>query len=398
VSFSLFEVGDTQVYDGETMTMYFLDRNGNRVNGYLNSDCAFIEVIDLDQDEDQRRRERIDGYWDGMQNVPFGPLHRPWNRLECGYQHEDVHIVNELLGDTNIFAPFDSGAVDDDPADPGNSWAKLYVLNPRSGCWTVVDLLETGIDTGDFVSVTCIDLVDQYECVPSLGVLPGDTILGVYHDPSNHSDVAWISIKVGVGGALPTGSTLSFVDAAGDPVAAYVEGNPIYVKVVDPSIADAGTLADAVTIDGASYDLTPLAGAEPGAFITAGLELGFSAGETVTATYVDPSDPSDTSTASVSIVAAEFRVDRFYAAPTPFIDETRFGFAGSGIAETFAVTVYDLSGRLVWQTEAENVLAVVWDGRNSSGKQLANGAYVYVVVATGSGNTYSDKGKVFIQR
>jgi len=391
-------VGDTQVYDGETMTMYFLDRDGNRVNGYLNSDCAFIEVIDLDQDEDQQRRERIDGYWDGMQNVPFGPVHRPWNRLECGYQHEDVHIVNELLGDTNIFAPFDSGAVDDDPADPENSWAKLYVLNPRSGRWTVVDLLETGIDTGDFVSVTCIDLVDRHECVPSLGVLPGDTILGVYHDPSNHSDVAWVSIKVGIGGALPTGSTLSFVDAAGDPVAAYVEGDPIYVKVVDPSIADAGTLAGAVTIDGVSYDLTPLPGADPGTFITEGLELGFAAGETLTAIYVDPSDADDTSTASVQIVAAEFRVDRFYAAPSPFADEARFGFAGSGIAETFAVTVYDLAGRLVWQAEAENVLAVAWDGRNEDGEQLANGAYVYVVVATGSGSTFTDKGKVFIQR
>ena len=62
------------------------------------------------------------------------------------------------------------------------------------------------------------------------------------------------------------------------------------------------------------------------------------------------------------------------------------------------MTVYDLSGRLAWETEAENVLAVSWDGRNADGKQLANGAYVYVVVATGSGSTFTDKGKVFIQR
>ena len=398
VSFSLFEVGDTQVYDGERMTMYFLDRQGNRVDGYLNSDCAFIEVIDLDQDEDQRRRERIDGYWDGRQNVPFGPQHRPWNRLECGYRDEDDHIVNALLGDTNMFAPFDAAANDDDPADPDNSWAKLYVLNPRNGRWTVVDLLETGIDTGDFVSVTCIDLVDRYECVPTLGVLPGDTILGVYHDPSNHSDVAWIAIKVDIGGALPTGSTLSFVDAAGDAVAAYIEGDPIYVKVVDPSIADAGMLPDAVTIDGVTYDLAPLAGAAPGTFITSGLELGYAAGETVTAIYVDPSDPRDTCTASVPIVAAEFRVDRFYAAPSPFADETRFGFVGTGMAEVFTVTVYDLAGHLVRHAEEENVLSVGWDGRNEDGKLLANGAYVYVVVASGSEGTFTDTGKLFIRR
>ena len=398
VSFSLFEVGDTQVYDGDQMAMYFLDRQGNRVAGYLNSDCVFIEVIDPDQDEDQQRRERIDGYWDGRQNVPFGPQHRPWNRLVCGYRNDDTHIVNDLLGDTNIFAPFDAGAVDDAPADPDNSWAKLYVLNPRNGRWAVVDLLETGIDTGDFVSVTCIDLVDRHECAPSLGVLPGDTILGVYHDPSNHSDVAWISIKVGVGGALPTGSTMSFVDAEGDVVAAYVEGDPIYVKVADPSIADAGTLANAVTIDGATYDLIPLPGAVPGTFITGALELGLTAGETVTAIYVDPSDPNDTCTATVPIVATEFLVERFYAAPSPFVDEARFGFVGTGIAEAFAVTVYDLAGRLVWHAEEEHVLSVGWDGRNEDGEQLANGAYIYIVVASSSESTFTDKGKVFIQR
>jgi hypothetical protein len=398
VSFAVFEVGDTQVYDGDRMTMYFLDRQGNRVDGYLNSDCVFIEVVDPDQDEDQRRRERIDGDWDGRQNVPFGPQHRPWNRLECGYRDEDAHIVNELLGDTNVFASFDAAAADDDPADPRNSWAKLYILNPRNGRWAIVDLLETGIDTGDFVSLTCIDLVDRYECVPTLGVLPGDTVLGVYHDPSNHSDVAWISIKVEVGGSLPTGSTLSFVDAAGDAVAAYIEGEPITVHVVDLSVADAGTLADAVTIGGTTYDLIPLSGGAPGTFTTGALELGLAAGETVTATYVDPSDPGDMSSATVPIVATVFRVDRFYASPSPFADETRFGFVGTGLAETFAVAVYDLAGRLVWHAEEENVLDVEWDGRNGKAERLANGAYIYVVVATGFESTFTAKGKVFIQR
>jgi len=390
VSFSLFEVGDTQVYDGDQLLMYFLDRQGNRVDGYFNSDCVFVEVVDPDQDEDRQRRERVDGYWDGRQNVPFGPMDFAANRpaAVCEFQDNEQHLVNGLLGDTNVFG---------ERGVQADQWAKLYVLNPRNGRWAVIDLLETGIDTGDFVSVTCIDLVDRHECVPTLGVLPGDTILGVYHDPSNHSDVGWVSIKVGVGGALPTGSTLSFVDADGSPVAAYVEGDPIYVNVDDPSVADAGTLVDAVTIDGATYDLTSVPGAS-GTFTSGPLDLGFVAGDTVTATYVDPSDPDDTSTASVSIVAVEFTVDRFYAGPSPFVEETRFGFVGTGLAETFAVKVYDLVGRLVWRAEAVNVLAVSWDGRSESGQQLANGAYVYVVVATGSGSSFTDKGKVFVQR
>ena len=388
VSFAVFEIGDTQVFDGDQTTMYFLDRQGNRVTGYLNSDCVFIEVVDPDQDEDQRRRERIDAFWDGDgnagQNVPFGPMDYASNHLECGVDDVDVHVVNDILGDTNIFSP--------------GEWAKLYVLNPRNGRWAPLDLLETGVDSGSFVSVSCVDLVNQYECAPSLGVLPGDTLLAVYNDPSNHSDVAWISIKVGVGGAMALGSQVSFVDAQGNDVAAYVEGEPIFVKVVDSSIADAGSLQDALTIDGETYDLVPLPAAGAAAFITAALDLGVVAGDEVTATYVDPSDPDDISSASVTIVASELVVERFYASPSPFSGSTAFAYVGEGLAETFTVAVYDLSGRLVWEAEEHNVLDLAWDGRDTDGELLANGVYIYVVMASNRDAHFTDKGQVFILR
>jgi len=384
VSFSVCEIGDTQVYDGEGVSMYFLDRQGNRVDGYLNSDCVFIEVVDPDQDEDPQRRERISAFWDGGQNLPHAPWNFGENHADCGYDEDEIHPVNELLGDTNVF---DNG-----------QWGKLYVLNPRNGRWAPVDLLETGTDSGDFVSVTCIDLVAVYECVPTLGVLPGDTILAVYQDPSNHSDVAWISIKVGIGGAAAALSTLTFVDEEGNRVAAYMEGDPIYVKVVDPSMTGAGTIPGAVTISGASYDLAPLAGASPDTFRTEGLFLGVVAGDTVTATYVDPSDPNDTSSASVPIVGMELSVERFYAAPTPFADEVTFGFAGTGLAETFTVAVYDLNSRLVWKHEEHNVLSVTWDGRNQRGELMANGPYVYVVIAADEEDQFTAKQTLFILR
>ncbi|MFC2095499.1 hypothetical protein ACFLSW_03565, partial [Candidatus Bipolaricaulota bacterium] len=124
VSFDLMSVADTQVYDGSTTNMWFLDRQGNRVSGYVNSDCVFIEVLDPDQDEDQYRRERIDAYWDGGQNIPFGPTN--WWGWNCGPEHtEKGHPVNDLLGHISIFneGPFYG-------ASP-----KVYVLNPRSGHW-----------------------------------------------------------------------------------------------------------------------------------------------------------------------------------------------------------------------------------------------------------------------
>ncbi|MFC2083250.1 hypothetical protein ACFLSG_04345, partial [Candidatus Bipolaricaulota bacterium] len=134
VSFDLMSVADTQVYDGSSTNMWFLDRQGNRVSGYVNSDCVFIEVLDPDQDEDQYRRERIDAYWDGGQNVPFGP--QALNEFVCDFEPTCEHYVNALLGDTNIFndIPADSlwGECTEGIHDGSAGWAKVYVLNPRN--------------------------------------------------------------------------------------------------------------------------------------------------------------------------------------------------------------------------------------------------------------------------
>ena len=388
VSFATMHIGDNQVVGSDgTATMYFLDRNGNRLSEYANSDCVFVEVVDSDQNEDAYRRERISAYWDGQQNLPFAPWDFDSNHDgTCGYKDADVHPVNDLLGDTNIFSN-------------GGNWPKLYVVNPRNGRWAAFDLLETGVGTGDFVSVTCIDIASQYACVPTLGVQPGDTLLAVYQDPSNHSDYAWISIKVNIGGApLDQGSTTSFVDAEGNDVDAYHIGDQIYVKVIDRSVAGAGTLSDAVTIAGNTYNLNQIAGAQPGTFMTDAISIPCSIGDTINATYVDPSDASDTSSDSVTIVGSELRIDSFYAGPNPFTDSVSFAYKGDGLATSFSVTVYDLSGHRVWQQEKENTLSVQWDGRDSDGKQLANGGYIYVVMATDGTNTFTGKGTVFINR
>lgn len=385
VSFAVFEVADTQVYDGDEINMRFLDRSGNPASGYVNSDCVFVQVSDADQNEDRQRRERVAGFWDGHQNIPMGPVDFATNHAACGYLDVDTHPVNALLGDTNIIR--------------NGTWAKLYVLNPRNGRWAPFDLFETGMDTGEFVSVTCIDLVSQYACAPSLGVLPGDTILAAYQDPTNHSDIAWISIKVSIGGAEPVGrSTTTFVDATGNPVAAYLEGEFVYVRVDDMTLAGAGTIADAVTLGNVAYDLAPLAGAAPGSFITVGLDLHVGPGETITASYADPTDPTDTSSATIKVVAGELRVDRFYATPNPSEGDITFAFAGQGLADLLTVAVYDLQGHLVWSGEAVDALSAVWDGRSERGDLVANGAYIYVISASAGTSRFPGKGTVFIRR
>jgi len=379
VSFDVMSVGDTQVYDGSTTNMWFLDRQGNRVSGYVNSDCVFIEVLDPDQDEDQYRRERIESYWDkastGGQNFPFGP--------DDIYDWADragtsIHAVNALLGDTGMFDEYEA--------------PKVYVLNPRTGYWASLDLLETGVATGDFVSVICIDLADRY--APTLGIIPGDTIVAFYQDPSNHSDSAMISIKVGMGGGgTPPSqqSTTMFVDSDGAEVANYTDADLVYVKVIDPSHAGAVLLANSVDIGGVTYDVTPLGAADT--FITEGLDLGLAAGDEITATYTDPTDLTDTSADTITIIASVLVVDSFYAGPNPFDTEVTFGFNGTGIASIFSVEVYDLAGNMVWAEDGTDVSEITWDGAG-----LANGAYIYVIMATDGTNTFDGNGKVFINR
>ena len=389
VSFAVMHITDTQVVspDGE-VSMAFLDRQGNALTEYANSDCVFVQVIDPDQDEDHNRRERIAAYWDGAQNLPFAPWNYAGNHAACGYEEVATHPVNDLLGDTNIFSDSEEEA-----------WPKLYVLNPRNGRFAAFDLLETGVATGTFVSVTCIDLVSQYDCVPALGVLPGDTILATYQDPSNHSDNAWISIKVAIGGAAAVQrSTTAFVDASGAEVDAYALGEPIYVKVIDRSMAGAGVLPDAVAVDGIAADLSPVPGAEPGTFMTAALDIDCTEGQTLTATYTDPSDPSDTSSDTVTITSVELSVERFYAGPNPFADSVDFSYVGTGIAAQLSVTVYDLSGHRVWRADEEHALRIVWDGRDDRGVRLANGAYIYVIAASKDDQAFGGKGTVFIRR
>jgi len=351
ISFDVMSIADTQVYDGATVNMWFLDRQGNRVSGYVNSDCVFVEVLDLDQDEDQYRRERIDGYWDGGQNYPFGPA--PRRDFECNLGARVLHPVNPLLGDTNIFNDEPQPVQGNDASSP-----KLYVLNPRSGFWAAIDLLETGVATGDFVSVTCIDLTSVYECVPSLFVLPGDTIVAFYQDPSNHSDAAMISIKVGIGGGgTPPSqqSTTMFVDADGNEVANYTDADTVFVKVIDPSHAGATLLASAVEIDGVEYDIAPLAGAANDTFITAGIDLDVDAGATIIAEYTDPTDLTDVSSDTIMIIASELAIDEFYAGPNPFDTEATFGFIGTGIATTtrwYGAKSWPTSPRLLGTAQA----------------------------------------------
>jgi len=166
ISFDLGVVADTQTFDGVECHVGFLDGDGNDIDSMITDSCIRVRVVDPDQNEDDYRRETIDAFWDGGQGLPFG--------LRGGF----VSGVAQLL------------ALGSEPIALAAGAPKLFVVNLRNGRWAAIDLEETGDDTGEFVSVECVLLQPDGSGEPSLDAQEGDTLLAVYQDPSNLSDVA----------------------------------------------------------------------------------------------------------------------------------------------------------------------------------------------------------------
>ena len=302
VSFATVKIADTQVFDGSSVNMYFVNQEGLRVPGYTLADSVFIEVIDPDQNEDPSRRERVDAYWDGAQDHAYA-----------------MHTL-DIHGN-----------------QPG---AKIFVLNPRNGNWASVDLHETEAGSGAFISATCTDLFDELDPVPSLDAIMDDTILAFYQDPSNHSDVSIISIKIGPGGGgVPPiqASTTRFVNSGGEEVEWYTNADNVYVKVIDASFEGfygIASILGPVEILGSSFDLYPLEGASADTFMTGPISL-LDIGENVygelTATYSDPTESADVSSDTTWIANLYMRSSYTYTLESvnPIADTFTLRFEGS---------------------------------------------------------------------
>ncbi|MCK4411484.1 hypothetical protein KAV67_04275, partial [Candidatus Bipolaricaulota bacterium] len=285
VSFDLVKVYDTQVFNGTTLNLIFVDRDGNPVSFYQTDELAYIKVVDYDQNEDSTHKDIINSRWDGGLNKPFGPgLTNASNPYLAG-------------GSAAFLATFAPTA--DKVFGSSGTPAKIYLWNPTNGRWSPVDLEETGVNTGVFMSKAGVPL---YPTCTSCVAFAEDknTVLAFYQDPSNHSDIAVAEIKVDNGASRTT-----FVDKDGNSVSEYKDTDSAYVLVRDREHGAVTTLKDAVTIDkisGQSYTLTSFEG-ELYTFITPAISLTALGGQTITATYVDPSDKTDTSKSSeISVV------------------------------------------------------------------------------------------------
>jgi hypothetical protein len=280
---------------------------------------------------------------------------------------------------------------------------EILVLDRATGDWENVLLEETGPDTGVFVNAAGLSLqpATSPEAVRinnnRLEVFDRDTIEAHYQDNYNPKDysVAWIRlVPQPEPGPVPPEvlpTEVFFSDAQGNRITEIAPGDTLYVTVKDYS--QSGTLRDAITVantrTGQSVTVSatqvaenlfvsdPITTGAPGS----GAMLEVEEGDTLQATYTDPADPADTATATITVIVKVFSCTDAKNFPNPFSITTTFEAVGSGIAE-ISVEVYDLSGRLVAQLQAAGA-QVSWDGRDLEGAGLGSGVYLYQVTCSG---------------
>lgn len=360
---------DSQVLARDELNMHFLDRQGNRVFGYLNSDCVFIEVIDPDQNEDSTKKERIPAYQSG------GPL-----PLQ--------------LNERDIFG--------------NEAGASILVANPRNRRWARLELFETATDSAVFVSRTCIRIASAPGLV-SLGSRPGDTIIAYYQDPSSPRDVAACSIGVGVGSSMqpwestqelePIPTETELVNEQGKEVQEIDIDGVVCVRVTDISHRGSHIIPYSITINdtGKQYHAhdNPDDHSDT-VFITEPIpigELDICPGDSIVAVYADPREVSASSKARAKVVDPEMVF-------SPLVDrlEGQVVFRyGSGLSESFVVRILDRFGSLVRTLTAEPCATrITWDMKDESGDQVPSGNYDYEMVVKGYKGKYEDKGSLWI--
>lgn len=103
-------------------------------------------------------------------------------------------------------------------------------------------------------------------------------------------------------------------------------------------------------------------------------------------------------------VSNELKVLDLYNYPNPFSSYTYFTFNLTQIPDELKIYIYTVAGRLikiinvpVYQLR-NNFNKIYWDGRDEDGDLIANGVYLYKIIARLANKTYSDIQKLAIIR
>jgi len=418
VSFAKVKVYDFQVFDGSTHHMRFLDGNYQPVTEIAISGSLYLEVTDLDQNEHPLMREMIFGGWNKDSesgeaydededsapiwavNVDEGTVTSTSTTGEIGGT-EDVTdgFTPGVAGTAVTFKPVSITGI---PAS-----VKIFMFNAQRGTWERIDLRETAVGSGVFRSTTCVLVADsRHPGDGNLGSKAGDTIMAFYQDPSNHSDISIISIKVSEGGAGAVTPPTVALSVAFDRTT-YYPGDTVTITVTDEQYSGAAEIVGTNVLvlydkDGdviASWNRLEAVAGQPGKFrVTYVLPEDVKLG-TITAKYTDPYMATRTAQAQATVVAkALANVTGITISPNPFSTSTTFTIQAEpagAVAAKITIVIYDLTGAKVAEITGQNTASVTWNGGN-----LRNGAYIYVATVEGGSptKTWTFKGFVYIER
>ncbi|MDZ7267117.1 MAG: type IX secretion system sortase PorU [candidate division KSB1 bacterium] len=203
----------------------------------------------------------------------------------------------------------------------------------------------------------------------------------------------------------------------------YVGPDPVLQVTLKDSISGINIAGDighkiTLTLDGRNdnrIDVTDFFNYNPGDFTAGTLSYplaGLAEGRhTVAVKAWDNSNNSNTATTEFVIAPADRLV--LWAVmnyPNPFRNETQFTFEINQPAAQVKIKIYTLAGRLIRTLELPPAAVIAgfnrveWDGRDQDGDEVANGVYLYKVIATHTGNGSSaamnaeERGKLVVQR
>jgi hypothetical protein len=257
-----------------------------------------------------------------------------------------------------------------------------------------VTLWETGPNTGVFVNKQGLPLRRPGQPSGCNGVCQRDGNLQMedrdfieahYQDMNNPADYAATIINIipdRKPGEIPTSSkSVKFVDAAGKEVKDVdVNAKSVFVMVSDTEASGAKVTVTVTQTRGgktqktASVEAAKSGGNYKGEVLFGKDNFEVAAGDTLKAEYAGKS-----ATVTVKTLGGSFEVFGFEAVGN---GEITFKVLGSGIANT-QVMVYDIMGRSIW-SGSRSGNTVSWNKLSANNQKLANGVYIYVVIAKGS--------------
>ncbi|MCD6541639.1 T9SS type A sorting domain-containing protein, partial [Candidatus Bipolaricaulota bacterium] len=434
VSFYTVKVYDTQVFDGATGThhMRFLNGRYEYVDMIPLSGNLYLEVVDPDQNENPLMSELISGNWnkdayaddDGTRTYDLTatpPGYTPdyagedsapiWWKGNTKLSATDTSPDSDRMTPNGALSDVYLGSLDGDGDNNRDEsitglmeTVKIFMWNAQRGTWERMDLKETAPNSGIFRSTTCVLVADaRHPGDGNLGSQPEDTIMAFYQDPSNHSDVSIISIKVAAGGAAGVTPPERLVKVEFDKDT-YVAGETVTITVTDDAFAGAaeitGTEVLVLELDGTvlqTWNTIPAAPGAPQNDFQVTYELPADVSGTLTVTYTQPFPGGKTVSDTAEVIPAALEdVTGIDVTPNPFDTEVTFTIIAEptgAVADKLTVSVYDLLGRKVAEVSGTNTASVSWDGDD-----LRNGAYIYVAVVEGADKVWTFRGFVYIKR